>query len=148
MKKPIINNLVIELHVPDFKPIKEFYGHLGFSILSEDKPCKERTGYLVLKRKDTIGDTILNFYGGDDRVYEQRFFKQFSQDTPRGYAAEVTIPVSNLKEVYATIQSKAPESIVRELDTLVEPDQSWQDFRLKDPFGFYIRITELVDWGQ
>jgi hypothetical protein len=23
-----------------------------------------------------------------------------------------------------------------------------QDFRVVDPFGFYVRFTEIVDWGQ
>jgi len=23
-----------------------------------------------------------------------------------------------------------------------------KDFRMVDPFGFYLRFTELIDWGQ
>ena len=62
MKEPIQNNLVIELHVPDFAPIKDFYGKLGFEIISEDKKGEKFPGYLVLRREGDLGDTTLNFY--------------------------------------------------------------------------------------
>ena len=147
MKNKINNNLVLELHVPDFNKVKEFYSYLGFEIAMENIPA-EQPGYLVLKRKDDLGDTFLNFYGGDKRVYNQSFFKQFPRETTRGYATEITIPVSNINLEYEKVKNTVPTAIVRELQELVDVDIKWKDFRMVDPFGFYIRFTELIDWGQ
>ncbi len=47
------NNLLIELHVPNFETAKDFYGKLGFKVVWERKPA-EKKGYLVLKRNQTI----------------------------------------------------------------------------------------------
>ena len=148
MKKPIQNNLVIELHVPDFTPIKDFYGKIGFEIISEDKKSKNVPGYLVMKRKGDLGDTTLNFYGDDERVYNQSYFKRFPRDTVRGYASEITIPVKDVESAYKQAQDNVPDHIMKTLQTTTDDRQSWQDFRLADPYGFYIRITELLDWGQ
>ena len=101
-----------------------------------------------MMRKDKVGDTMLNFYGGNDLVYNQSFFKQFPKDTHRGYATSITIPVSDIQFVYRNIESKAKESIIRELTAIVDSGKQWQDFRLQDPFGFYVRVTELINWGQ
>ncbi|MFA5925783.1 MAG: hypothetical protein WC831_02520 [Parcubacteria group bacterium] len=38
--------------------------------------------------------------------------------------------------------------IVRELKELKDHGHTWKDFRMVDPFGFYLRFTELIDWGQ
>lgn len=148
MKNNINNNLVIELHVPDFSKVKEFYFHLGFETVTFEHIPAEQPGYLVLKRKSDLGDTLLNFYGGDERVYNQSFFKQFPKETRRGYATEITIPVSDIDLEYEKIKKALPNSIVRELQELTDKDIKWKDFRLVDPFGYYIRITELIDWGQ
>lgn len=145
--KNIINNLVIELHVADFNKVKEFYSFLDFETAHENIPA-EQPGYLVLKRKSDIGDTLLNFYGGDDRVYNQSFFKKFSKETPRGYATEITIPLSNINLEYEKIKNIAPFAIVRELKECADVGMKWKDFRMIDPFGYYIRVTELIDWGQ
>lgn len=145
--KRITNNLIIELHVPDFNKIKEFYSYLGFKTIMEHVPA-EQPGYLVLKRKSNIGDTLLNFYGGDDRVYNQSFFKQFPRKTLRGYATEITIPVSNIDLEYKKVKNTIPTAIVRELAELTDINVKWKDFRIVDPFGYYVRITELINWGQ
>src|SRR3989338_7314452 len=125
----IVNNLILELHVPDFNKVKEFYSCLGFETAMEHIPA-ELPGYLVLKRKSDLGDTFLNFYGGDERVYDQSFFKQFSKNTLRGYATEITIPVSNIKLEYEKIRTSVPNSIVRELEDLIDVDTKWKDFRM------------------
>jgi len=148
MTNKINNNLVLELHVPDFNRVKEFYSHLGFTETIFEHIPAEQPGYLVLKRRSELGDTILNFYGGDDRVYNQSFFKQFPKETRRGYATEITIPVSDIGLEYKKIKSILPNSIVRELTELRDIDVVWKDFRIVDPFGYYIRITEIIDWGQ
>jgi hypothetical protein len=144
----IRNNLVIELHVPDFTPIKDFYSKLGFQITLEDAITENYPGYLTLLRKDSLGNTMLNFYGGDNRVFEQSHFKKFPPGTSKGYAVEITIPVSNVEKVYEEIKQSIPDHIVRELTEMKDDHVTWKDFRLTDPFGFYIRITELVNWGQ
>ena len=144
MEAPIRNNLVIELHIPDFKVAKEFYPKIGFNLISED-PVGEHLGYLVFEHKDPAGNTLLNFYGGDSRVSGHSFFKNFPAETPKGYGVEITIPVSDVDAYYKHVSSVVPDSIVQELTT-----KRWgkKDFRIKDPFGFYLRFTELVDWGQ
>lgn len=148
MKKNINNNLIIELYVPDFDIAKNFYSKLGFVVSMYDEPNEKDPGYLTMTRKDVLGDTMLNFYGGDERVFDQSFFKQFPKDTKRGYATEITIPTGNINEVYTLVSTHLKQQIVRELKELEDHGKRWKDFRMVDPFGFYIRFTELIDWGQ
>ena len=51
--KPANNTIQVELHVPDFEKVKEFYGKLGFKVVWERKP-EEKKGYLVIKRDNNI----------------------------------------------------------------------------------------------
>ena len=148
MANSIRNNLVVELHVPDFEKTKSFYGAFGFEIISESLPDAEGPGYLVMRRHDELGDTILNFYGGDERVYDQSFFKQFQRDTIRGYEIEITIPVKNIDAVYKQALLNQKQFIQRGLENKSDREWQWRDFRMADPFGFYLRFTELLDWGQ
>jgi hypothetical protein len=148
MKNPIRNNLIIELHVPDFKIVKEFYSKLGFAITMDDEPNEKDPGYLTMARKDEMRDTMLNFYGGDERVYNQSFFKQFPKETKRGYEIEVTVVTGSIEEIYKKAYDELKENIVRELKELEDHEHKWKDFRMVDPFGFYLRFTELIDWGQ
>lgn len=144
----INNNLIIELHVPDLEVVKDFYSKLGFKVSMDDQPDEKNPGYLTMTREDGAGNTMLNFYGGDKRVYEQSFFKQFPQDTKRGYAVEVTMVVYDIEGFYKIASQNLKASIVRELKELEDHGQVWKDFRMVDPFGFYLRFTELIDWGQ
>ena len=146
--KTIKNNLVIELHVPDLEMVKEFYSELGFVETMYDEPNEKEQGYLTMTRKDDAGSTMLNFYGGDERVYTQSFFKQFPKETPRGYEIEITIPVNAIEELYERISANLKDNVIREMAELKDHDFTWKDFRMVDPFGFYIRFTELIDWGQ
>ncbi len=148
MKNKITNNLIIELHVPDLEKVKEFYSKLGFTINIEDILNNTELGYLTMSRKDSLGNTMLNFYGGDQRVYNQSYFKQFPSETKRGYAIEITIPTENIDFLYKEVLKNLKEHIVRELKELKDHKHAWKDFRMVDPFGFYIRFTELLDWGQ
>ena len=84
MRNPIRNNLIIELHVPDLNAVREFYSKLGFEVSIDDEPNDKDPGYLTMTRKDDLGNTMLNFYGGDERVYNQSFFKQFPKGTKKG----------------------------------------------------------------
>lgn len=148
MKTPIKNNLIIELHVPDLEIIKDFYSKLEFQVSMDDKPNEKELGYLTMTREDAMGKTMLNFYGGDERVYSQSYFKQFPKDTKRGYASEVTIVVGDIEKLYEAANSKLKDNIVREIKEIEDHEHKWKDFRMVDPFGFYLRFTELIDWGQ
>lgn len=148
MINPIRNNLVIEMHVPDLDIVKDFYSKLGFVVSMDDKPNEKELGYLTMTRKDKLGSTMLNFYGGDERVYGQSFFKQFPQETKRGYATEITITTGDIDEIYEKATKYLQEYIARELKELEDHGHTWKDFRMVDPFGFYLRFTELIDWGQ
>lgn len=148
MKQPIRNNLIIELHVPDLEVVSGFYSKLGFDISMDDKPNEKELGYLTMTRQDEMGSTMLNFYGGDDRVYNQSHFKQFQKDTKRGYATEITIVVKDIDKLYESVNTQLKNNIVREIKELEDHGHKWKDFRMIDPFGFYLRFTELIDWGQ
>lgn len=122
---------MLELHVPDFKKVKEYYGKLGFEIIWERKP-EGFKGYLILK----MGDNILCFWAGNDYVYEQLYFKRFPQNTKRGYGVEIVIMVDDVEEYYSKVKGFA--NVVEEM--VLQP---WglKDFRVEDPFGYYLRIT-------
>ncbi len=148
MKTPIRNNLIIELHVPNLNVVKEFYSKLGFEMKVNDDINEQDLGYVTMLRKDSLGNTLINFYGGDDRVYDQSYFKNFTKDTKRGYAAEITVPVTNIDDLYKSVTINLKEHIVRELIVTKDHEHECKDFRMEDPFGFYLRFTELMDWGQ
>ena len=130
-----MTDVFIELHVPDFNIAVEFYRKLGFEVVwRENGP----TGYMVMRK----GQSILNFYSGTDHVYQQSYFKRFARDTPRGYAVEIVLLSDDIDSYY--------QEVSKRVDSIVEPLklQPWgrKDFRLIDPFGFYIRIGERYDW--
>lgn len=132
MGKVAPNNILLELHVPDFQMVKEFYGKLGFEVVWEREP-EAKKGYLVMRRDDNI----LCFFAGNRHVYEQSYFKRFPRDTKRGYAVEIVIIVGDVQGVYK--KAKKLGSVVDDLKL-----QPWglKDFRAEDPFGFYLRFTE------
>ena len=128
-------DLLVELHVPDFKITKMFYKKLGFKIVREKRP-RDRNGYLVMQREKSI----LCFYCGNEQVYNQSYFKTFSKNTKRGYAVEIAIPVDDIDSFYKEIVKKiGKDNIVKPLET-----KRWgrKDFRIVDPFGFYLRFSE------
>ena len=51
--KPAQNNVLLELHVPDFGKVKEYYGKLGFKVIWEREP-EGFKGYLILKMRGNI----------------------------------------------------------------------------------------------
>lgn len=130
------NEMFVELHVPDFELAVEFYSVLGFELVWRDDSTQ---GYMILRR----GDTILNFFGGTEEIYSHQYFGRFSQDTPRGYGVELIIFQKKIVEFFAKLSNQLPENIVEELS--IKP---WgaRDFRVVDPFGFYITITEGYDY--
>ncbi len=145
-KNLISNNLAVELHVPHFEPARAFYGLLGFEAQDYDPATTSALGYLVLVRHDLLGDTMLNFYGDRPAVAKHAHFSAFPPSTPRGYAVEITVPVGDVEALWKNVRPQLEEGdIAQPLET-----KSWgdKDFRVIDPYGFYVRFTELVDWGQ
>ena len=142
----VTNNLVIELHIPDFQKARDFYNIFGFEQLRYDPTSGGGSdlGYMILKRTDALGETHLNFYGDKEKVSQHAFFKDFPANTRRGYEVEITIPVSDVEGLWNAVKNTLkPEQIAQPL-TLKRWNK--KDFRIVDPFGFYIRFTELVDW--
>jgi len=133
--KPAQNNVLLELHVPDFKKTKDYYEKLGFEIVWEREP-EGFKGYLILK----MGNNILCFWAGNEHVYDQDYFKQWPKDTKRGYGVEIVIMVDDVESYYKKVKDFA---------NVYEPLQlrPWglKDFRVEDPFGYYLRITSLHD---
>jgi lactoylglutathione lyase len=130
----MLTDVYIELHVPDFKKAIEFYSRLGFKLVwrTED--------YLVMKRKRSV----LNFYGGSRKVYSHSYFGRFKKTTKRGYGVEIIISVDRIERFYKNVRKFA--NIAQPLKL-----KKWgrRDFRIVDPFGFYLRITEKYEWfGQ
>ncbi len=127
----MLTDVYIELHVPDFKRAIEFYSRLGFKLLwrTED--------YLVMKRKRSI----INFFGGSQKVYSHSYFGRFKKTTKCGFGVEIIIPVDQVERFYRSVKKFAK---------IVQPLQlkKWgrRDFRIVDPFGFYLRITERYEW--
>lgn len=132
MSNDMQNNLQLELHVPDFKLAEDFYGKLGFKVVWK-RQKGDAGDYLVMNRKGTI----INFWPGNESVWQQPYFKDFPRDTKRGYGVEIVLSVENVKEYYDKVKTFAK---------IVEPlkKKPWglYDFRLEDPFGFYLRISE------
>jgi len=138
------NSLQLELHVADFALAKKFYGVLGFSVVWERTP-EEDKGYLILQNESGC---ILNFWSGTDAIYDQPYFKRFPKDTKRGYGVEIVVPTAReLGEVEADL-TRAGYNIVEKLKL-----QPWglKDFRVEDPFGYYVRVTtphDIIDPGN
>jgi uncharacterized glyoxalase superfamily protein PhnB len=135
MSKVALTNITIELSVPSFEKAKAFYSLLGFQIAWEEPPIG-MNGYLVMH----LEDSILCFFCGNEQVYQHPYFKQFPHDTTRGYGVEISIPVENIDQYYQEIYPKLlPQSIFQPLKL-----QPWgkKDFRLVDPFGYFLRFNE------
>lgn len=126
---------LVELHVPDLALAKRFYGRLGFRVARHESPVDD-DGYLVLRR----GDALLCFWGGTPAVRRHPYFGRFGRTAKRGYGVEIVVPVSDVRRLYAV--ARGARCVVEELQL-----RPWgaRDFRIEDPFGFYIRITERHD---
>lgn len=101
---------------------------------------------MVLKREDSYGRTMINFYGDKKKVSEHAYFNNFPANTPRGYAVEITIPIYDVEKLWETIKGRLSKEQIAQPFKMKRWNK--KDFRVIDPFGFYVRFTELVDWGQ
>ena len=133
MEKPVLNNVLLELHAPDFEKVKEYYKKLGFKVIWERKP-EGFKGYLVLKMEDNI----LCFWAGNEMVYEHDYFKKFPRDSQVGYGVEIVLTVKDIENYYKEVKDRV--EIFEEIQ-----DRPWglKDFRVSDPFGFYLRFTTI-----
>jgi lactoylglutathione lyase len=131
MNEPAQNNVMLELHVPDFEIVKEYYTRLGFKVVWERKP-EEFKGYLVIQR----GNNVLCFWAGNEYVHQHPFFSKFPKDTTRGFGVEIVIIVEDVEKFYSQVKEFA--NVVEEL---VEQPWGLKDFRTADPFGYYLRFT-------
>lgn len=129
------SDILVELHVPDLQRAREFYERLGFSVVREES-ARGGDGYLVMAR----GGSLLCFWGGTPRVADHPFFGSRPPDTVRGHGVEIVIPVEDLARAFEAMRAAG---------SVVEPPQerAWgaRDFRVEDPFGYYLRITEPHD---
>lgn len=136
-KTVALTDVILELHVPDFNMARDFYGKLGFAKVWE-YPVKNQSGYLVMKRKDSI----LCFFCGNEEVYNHQYFKKFPKTTVRGYGVEVAIYLTDIKidDYYQLVIDKLGKDCIVEPLTL----KPWgsKDFRIIDPFGYYLCFRE------
>lgn len=130
-----MNKLLLELHVDDFEPIKQYYTALGFEIAWEKEP-EDSKGYLVMQ----LENNILCFWAGNEKVYKQTYFKRFPKETPRGYGVEIVIQVNDLHGFY-----EQHKEILNVVEPLVLRPWGLEDFRATDPAGFYLRFTTEHD---
>ena len=135
MQKVALTDTMIELSVPDFSKTNQFYSALGFAVVWEE-PANKMNGYLVMK----LHQSILCFFSGNDFVYRHPFFKQFSKNTVHGYGVEISIPVDDIVQRYQTVQQNIPA--VHIFQPLKEQPWGKKDFRLVDPFGYFLRFNE------
>jgi hypothetical protein len=146
---PVRNNLMLELHVPGFAAARDFYKQFGFIQINYDPISgggDSDLGYIELKREDKLGRSQLNFYGDNQSVAGHARFNLFPPTTPRGYAVEITIPVADVVGLWERVGRHLPPESISE--PLIVKRWGKLDFRVVDPYGFYVRFSENVDWMQ
>lgn len=135
MQNVALTNTTIELSVPNFDQAKEFYSKLGFEVVWEE-PSKGMNGYMVMK----MDNSILCFFCGNEEIYNHPYFKQFPKETKRGYGVEISIPVENIEDFYRQVITRISEKEI--FQTLKEQPWGKKDFRIEDPFGYFLRFNE------
>ena len=131
-EQPYLHSGYVELHVEDFDVVEKFYTQLGFETVWKREP-EGFKGYMVMK----LENNIIAFWGGNTEINNHPFFKNFNHENSPGYRVELVFFTKHLKELY--------EKCIQ-LNCVYEELQTWPwgktDFRIKDPNGFYIRLTE------
>ena len=128
---PLLSSGVfLELHVPHFQRAIDFYTLFGFKVVYAD------ASFITLQS----GKSMLSFSGGSKRISQHSYFGGFPQ-SKRGYGVEIVVFVRNVTRLYKKVKGKV--KIVASLQL-----RPWKkkDFRVEDPFGFYLRFTEPDDW--
>jgi len=137
MNNVALTDTTVELSVDSFETAKDFYSNLEFKIIWEDSPKEgQQNGYLVMK----LNNSILCFFCGNDQVYNHLYFKNFPKTTKRGYGVEISIPIEHIDAYYQQISTRIDKThIYQPLET-----KPWgkKDFRIEDPFGYFLRFNE------
>jgi 7,8-dihydroneopterin aldolase/epimerase/oxygenase len=124
----------IELHVPDLTQAKRFYTGLGFRVAREEPD--EPNGYLVMAH----GDDVLRFWTAGRDEHRHGHFASYPASSVVGYGVEIVLTFDDLDAAFDR---------ARELGRVIEPIRlrRWglRDFRVLDPYGFYLRCTEAHD---
>lgn len=125
-------SLLLELHVPDFDRVEPFYGLFGFSFV------RSEPDYLVLERSGCV----IHFYGGSEQVVRHSYFGRFPKDSPRGYGVEIILFCDDIETLFERVRGEVEVEVVSGLQL-----RPWgvKDFRVADPFGYYLRISEPYD---
>lgn len=120
---PAIVDSKIELFVDEVEPSTRFYEALGFSAETKSD------GYTTLR----CGGTVIALSPVDSVI--PLTWLRFARNPPLG--TEIVLYTDRLDALHAAIDSAGygPTAIVR---------QPWglRDFRVHDPAGYYVRITE------
>lgn len=127
--------MTIELHVDDFARVEAFYTRLGFKEAWK-QDADDHKGYLVM----TMEDNVIRFWCGNETVQDHPYFKTFPADAPLGKGVELVFTTSNLEKLYETFKDDPAL-----LQPLKKKPWGLSDFRLRDPYGYYLRITSPHD---
>lgn len=137
MHNVALTDTTVELSVDNFEKAKNFYGKLLFEVVWEDTPkAGQQNGYLVMK----LNNSVLCFFCGNEEVYNHLYFKNFPKNTKRGYGVEISIPIEQIDEYYQLISKKIDEHHIYQ--PLEEKPWGKKDFRIEDPFGYFLRFNE------
>ena len=118
---------MIELHVPDFKPVKDYYKKLGFNIVWE-RAEEGHKGYMVME----LENNLICFWCGNESVYEQSYFSKFPKTSIKGYGVEIVFLIDNVENYYERLE----ENNIEIFQPLATKPWGLKDFRMVDPFGF------------
>ena len=118
-----VNKLLIELHVEDLEKAESFYGNLGFVVKRKDQ------NYLVMHSNSQE----ICFYKMNDKSY----FNNNFTGSKTGFRVEIVLMVDDFINVYKKLSKQ-----VKIIHDLQERHWGVKDFRIEDPFGSYLRITE------
>lgn len=128
-------SLYLELHVKNFADTEKFYNALGFEKVWQNE---KHNGYMVMKGENAV----LQFYAGD--VEKHSFFKNFSQHSEHGLGVEVCIAVADVEQAYLQMQKflSGNPQYGKVVSHITKKPWGLTDFRITDPTGYYLRITE------
>lgn len=126
----------VELHVPDMSRAREYYTALGGSVV-RDEPDDGHGAYLVVE----IEDNVIAFWGGSaSRIGSHSYFSSWPPGTKRGYGVEVVLLVRDVDSMY-----ERATRIGRIVAPLGAHPWGARDFRVEDPFGVYLRVSEMLN---
>jgi hypothetical protein len=125
----------IELHVPDFNLVKKFYRRLGFD------ECKNSGDNDYLKMQ--LEKNVLCFWCGSEAVYQHTYFSRFPRNTTKGYGVEIVLQLADIERLYNKVLelNRQKSEVIEILSPLKARFWGAKDFRIVDPFGFYLRFT-------